>query len=101
MHIKTFYELKLDLLAYVGLPSPNWVSKKRAGQENFFILIPEKNFFNHKHTILVMFTLESKVNFLFVLLHHFLVAGVVLTSHYPLFSVQVILDSATLGRQLN
>ena len=47
-----------------------------------------------------MLTLESKVNFFF-LLHHFLVVRVVLTFLYPLSSVQVSLDCATLGCQIN
>ena len=40
------------------------------------MLIPEKNFFSHKYIILAMLALDSKVNFLFFLLHHFLVVPV-------------------------
>ena len=58
-------------LKNIGFPSPDRVYRKRAGQETFFTLIPEKKFFNHKYFLLAKFSLESKVNFLFFLLHHF------------------------------
>ena len=45
----------------------------------FLMLVPEKLFFSHKYIILAMLTLESKVNFLFFLLHHFSIVRIVLT----------------------
>ena len=56
--------------------SLDWVYKKRASQKNILMLIPEKNFFSHKYIILAMLALDSKVNFLFFLLHHFVVVRV-------------------------
>ena len=47
-------------------------------KKNFFMLIPEKKF-NHKYIVLAMLTLESKVNFLFFLLHHFPIVRIVST----------------------
>ena len=45
-----------------------------------------KKFFLVKYIILAMLTLESRVNFLFFLLHHFLIVRIVLTflTHCPL-----------------
>ena len=61
---------------------------------NFLMLIPEKKFFHQKYLILAMFTLESKVNFSFFLLHHFQL--------FVLFSSeQVSLDYTTVGSQIN
>ena len=54
----------------------------------FLMLIPEKqNLFSDIYMILAMLTLQSKVNFLFFLLHHFLFVRVVLTllTHCPLW----------------
>ena len=54
------------------------------------MLIPEKHFFSHNYIILAMLTPNSKANFLFILLYHFLVVCVVLTSltHCPLCTFQ-------------
>ena len=67
-------------------PSPDQVDKKRACLKNFFMLIPENFSFSHEYIILAMLTLESNVNFLFFLLHHFLDVRVVLIflTHCPL-----------------
>ena len=71
--------------------------------KNFFDNHSWKFFFiGHKYIILVMLTLESKVTFLFFLLHHFLVDCVVLSFlSYLMSSVQVLLNCATLGCQIN
>ena len=83
-------------LKNIGLPSPDRVYRKRAVQETFFTFIPEKKFFNHKYFVLAKFSLESKVNFLFFLLHPFLIVHIVLFILFTLSSVQVSLDCATL-----
>ena len=56
----------------------------------------KKFFFNHKYFVLAKFSLESKVNFLFFLLHPFLIVHIVLFILFTLSSVQVSLDCATL-----
>ena len=67
----------------------------------FWCSFLKKIFFGHQYIILAMLTLESKVNFLFFLLLHFLVVCVALTFSYPLSFAQVSLDCATLGCQIN
>ena len=90
MHIKTFHEFRPDLkICWFAVTQPGLQETCRS--KNFLIPNPE-NFFlvTNILSILAMltltWTLESKVNFLFILLHHFLVVCVALTflTHCPL-----------------
>ena len=57
-----------------------WYSVTQPGLQKFVLMrYPEKNLFSDKHIILAMLTLESKENFLFFLLLHFLSGCVALT----------------------
>ena len=78
MYIKTFYELRSDLkICQLAVSRPGLQETCRSKKIFGYSFL--KKFFSHKHIILAMLTLESKINFLFFLWHHFLVARVVLT----------------------
>ena len=66
----------------------------------FWHIFLKKNFFCHKYISLAMLTLQSKINFLFFLLLHFLIGRIVLSflTHCP---PQVSLDCTSLDRQIN
>ena len=88
---------------YVGLPSLNQVCKKRAGQKIFLMLISEKFF------ILAMFpfqiyypsyvSLGEQSKLLVLSSALFFSCFCCFDVSYPLSSVQVSLDFATLGHQ--
>ena len=86
-YVKTVknYKIRPDLkICWFAVTRPGL--QEACGSKNFLMLIPEKLFFSHKCMILAMLTLERKVNFLFVLLDHFLAVCVGLTflTHCPL-----------------
>ena len=68
----------------------------------FLMLILKKKSFSYRYIILAMITLENKVNFLFFLLHHFLILRIVLTflTRCPLRRFH-LMASATAIRKTN
>ena len=56
----------------------------------------KKFFFNHKYFVLAKFSLESKVNFLFFLLHHFFNCSECSNVHF-MFEVEMIFGKNSLN----
>ena len=84
MHIKTFNELRPD--------HPNGSTRNMQVRICFWCSFLKKKVFGHKYIILAMFNLESIVNFLFFLLHHFIVVPAVATIILPTYCTVAVLS---------